>query len=312
MLPAPGQSRRPVIQASKWRGPNLVTGRDDRGRGVVPTTVKRRMGVLSEPLDLNGPPARKKPEYRTLPADLGTVVRHRSTFKVGVIIGFDPNWVTLRGEDGREFKERNDKGAFSHDGTTVTLVRPLATPKTPVVSKTASGSLIVPNAPARMARASRIYVEGIHDAELIEKVWGDDLRLEGLVVEPLHGADDLATIVRTFGPRPGRRLGVLLDHLVLGTKETRIADGVSHPDVLITGHPFVDVWQCIKPCVLGIDAWPVIERGTDWKTGVCDSLGILHEPGVVWKQMLARVSGYTDLEPSFVGAVEQLIDWTTA
>ena len=29
---------------------------------------------------------------------------------------------------------------------------------------------------ARVARASRIFVEGRHDAELVEKVWGDDLR----------------------------------------------------------------------------------------------------------------------------------------
>ena len=272
----------------------------------------RRMGVLSEPLDLNGPPARPRTEYKQLPVELGMVVRHRSSFKVGAIIGFDPNWVTLRGEDGREFKERNDRGAFSHEGTTVTLVRAAETKQEEIIAKTASGSVAIPNAPARMARASRIYVEGIHDAELIEKVWGDDLRLEGLVVEPLHGADELATIVRTFGPRPGRRLGVLLDHLIGGTKETRIAEEITHPDVLITGHPFVDVWQCINPAVLGIDEWPTIEIGTDWKTGVCTALGIADDPGVVWKQMLSQVSGYTDLEPAFVGSVEQLIDWTTS
>ncbi len=161
----------------------------------------------------------------------------------------------------------------------------------------------MPNAPARIARPSRIYVEGLHDAELIERVWGDDLRLEGLVVEPLHGADDLATVVRTFGPRSGRRLGVLLDHLIKGTKETRIAAEVNHPDVLITGHPFVDVWQCIKPSVIGVERWPVIEMGTDWKTGVCAELGIDAEPGVVWKQLLSNVNGYADLEHSFVPRV---------
>jgi hypothetical protein len=30
-----------------------------------------------------------------------------------------------------------------------------------------------------VARASRIYVEGKHDAELVEKIWGDDLRAIG-------------------------------------------------------------------------------------------------------------------------------------
>ena len=45
------------------------------------------------------------------------------------------------------------------------------------------------------------------------------------------------------------------------------------PDVLVTGHPFVDVWQAVKPSVVGIRAWPVVPRGTDWKTGVCAALG---------------------------------------
>jgi hypothetical protein len=268
------------------------------------------MGVLSELPDLNGP-NKRRPEYVSVSAELGMTIRHRSTFKTGTIIALDPNWVTLRGEDGREFRQRNEPGAFSYNGTAVTLVRPSRAPEAPVV-RTASGSVAVPSAPVRVARPSRIYVEGIHDAELIERVWGDDLRLEGLVVEPLHGADDLAELVRTFGPRPGRRLGVLLDHLVDGTKETRIAAEINHPDVLIAGHPFVDVWQCIKPSVIGVSRWPVIERGTDWKTGVCTELGLDNEPGVVWKQLLANVNGYTDLEASFVGAVEQLIDFVTS
>ena len=264
------------------------------------------MGVLSEPLDLDGP-KRRRPEYPVLPAEPGMVVRHRSSFKVGTIIALDSNWVTLRGEDGRQFRERNERGAFSYDGSTVTLVR--AAPSTAPASRTASGSVAVRNAPARMARPSRILVEGIHDAELIERVWGDDLRIEGLVVQPIHGANDLATTVRSFGPRPGRRLGILLDHYVDGTKEWHLARSVDHPDVLIDGHPFVDVWQCIKPSTLGIAAWPTVAAGTDWKTGVCRGLGVSDEPAVVWKRLLGRVNRYSDLEPAFVGAVEALIDW---
>ena len=60
---------------------------------------------------------------------------------------------------------------------------------------------------ARVAREGRIYVEGKHDAELVEKVWGHDLRIEGVVVEPLHGVDDLPAIVRDFRPAAGRRRG---------------------------------------------------------------------------------------------------------
>ena len=58
----------------------------------------------------------------------------------------------------------------------------------------------MPNAPARVARASRIWVEGDHDAALVERIWGDDLRAEGVVVEPLRGIDDLVTQAAPSGP----------------------------------------------------------------------------------------------------------------
>ena len=55
----------------------------------------------------------------------------------------------------------------------------------------ASGSVVGPAGRAKTALASRIYVEGRHDAELVEKIWGDDLRHVGVVVEHLGGIDDL-------------------------------------------------------------------------------------------------------------------------
>ena len=69
--------------------------------------------------------------------------------------------------------------------------------------RTASGSIAAPQQRAKVAKASRIYVEGKHDAELVEKIWGDDLRDVGVVVEYLEGVDDLPAIVR--GVRAGRR-----------------------------------------------------------------------------------------------------------
>jgi hypothetical protein len=150
-------------------------------------------------------------------------------------------------------------------------------------------------------------VEGRHDAELLEHVWGDDLRELGIVVEPLHGADDLASAVADFAPAPHRRLGVLLDHLVDGSKESRIAATVRHPDVLITGHPYVDVWAGIRPNVLGLDAWPEVPRGEVWKEGLCRALGVAFEG--FWPHLRNRVRTYADLRPELVGAVEQLIDF---
>jgi len=183
-----------------------------------------------------------------------------------------------------------------------------ATPRGP--GTTASGSVVAPPTPARVARASRIWVEGSHDAELLELVWGDDLRHEGIVVESLGGIDDLADHVRSFGPGPRRRLGVLVDHLVAGSKEQRIAARVDDPHVLVTGHPFVDVWAAVRPHVLGITAWPDVPMGEHSKQGVCDRLG--HpDPPTLWRELRSRVRTWKDLEQPLVNAVERLLDHVT-
>lgn len=183
-----------------------------------------------------------------------------------------------------------------------------------------SGSVAVENAPARVARASRIWVEGLHDAELVEKVWGHDLRIEGIVVEPLHGVDDLATAVKEFSPGPERRLGILVDHLLEGTKEERIvAEALAVPgaagNIKIVGHPFIDIWQAVKPQVLGIPAWPQVPRGEDWKKGILRRLGQPHQNqedvANAWKRILSRVDSYSDLDPTLLGPVESLIDFLT-
>ena len=204
-------------------------------------------------------------------------------------------------------------GAFLLEGRRVTLTRPA--PRRPSgPARSASGSVYVAGAPAQVAKASRIWVEGIHDAELIEKVWGHDLRVAGIVVEPLHGADDLTAALRAFAPGPERRVGVLLDHLVSGSKESRIAAEARAefaPDVEVVGHPFVDVWQAVKPGVLGIRAWPEVPKGTPWKQGIIARLGWQCDDGTAWQRILSRVSGYGDLEPALLGRVEQLIDFVT-
>ncbi|MGH3628109.1 MAG: DUF3097 family protein, partial [Sciscionella sp.] len=201
------------------------------------------------------------------------------------------------------------EGAFLFEGRQVTLVKPhVVAPAARADS--ASGSVRVSDVPAKVAAASRIWVEGIHDAALIERVWGHDLRVEGVVVEPLHGVDELAELIGEFAVAPDRRLGILVDHLVAGSKETRIVQAARQEHVLITGHPYVDIWEAVKPAALGIAAWPVVPKGTDWKTGVCAALG-WGEPADGWRQVLGAVCSYRELETPLIGAVERLIDFVT-
>ena len=208
---------------------------------------------------------------------------------------------------------------FLLEGRPVSLVAPRgATAVHP--KRTSSGSVAVVGQRARTARGSRIWVEGRHDAELVEKVWGDDLRVEGVVVEMLDGVDDLAGAVRQFSPGPGQRLGVLVDHLVPGSKESRlVAEALAQqrfrPYLTVVGHPYVDVWQSVRPQRLGLRAWPDIPRGTPWKHGVLAKLGWPHENQADvargWRRILAAVDSYADLEPALLAKVEELIDFVT-
>jgi hypothetical protein len=269
-------------------------------------------GILAGPVD---GPARLRAQYPDVQAAAGLRARHRGSGFTGTVARWERDGVVLRGGTGLERIFTLSPGGFEVEGTAVTLVRPRppatvpATGATSPAARTASGSLAVPGERARVARASRILVEGIHDAELVERVWGDDLRVEGVVVERLDGIDHLASVVAAFGPGPGARLGILVDHLVPGSKEARLAAAVSHPHVLVTGTPFVDVWEAVKPAVAGIPAWPDVPRGVDWKTGVCARLGV--EAAGMWPRLLASVRSYADLEPALVGAVERLIDFVT-
>jgi hypothetical protein len=272
-------------------------------------STRRSSGILSGPIDAP-PAARLAAVFPTVDAVVGTAIVHRSSGFSGTLVRIEGGGVEIRGRTGQERVFRLTPGAFAVDGRAVTLVRTPAVAAAGGTVVTPSGSVAVAGGPARVARAGRLWVEGVHDAELVERVWGDDLRVEGVVVERLDGIDGLDGAVAGFAPGPARRLGVLVDHLVPGSKEWRIAEGVRRPDVLVTGTPFVDVWQAVRPSVLGIDAWPVVPRGTEWKVGVCRALGF-GDPPAAWRRILASVTSYADLEPALVGAVERLIDFVT-
>jgi Protein of unknown function (DUF3097) len=264
-------------------------------------------GVLAPPSRRPSPPPR-------IAAEGGLVVEDGAGDFCGAVVSCEKDAVTLEDRHGRR-RVFPLSGTFLLEGKRVMLVRPVAAPGgTPGgrVARTASGSIAAPVSRAKVARASRIYVEGKHDAELVEKVWGDDLRDVGVVVEFLNGIDDLPAIVASFAPDGSRRLGVLVDHLVGGSKESRIAGQVNSPHVLIVGHPFIDVWAAVRPSVVGIDRWPNVPRGTPWKEGVLAAIGWSVDPAVGWRRILSAVRSYADLEPAFLGRVEELIDFVTA
>lgn len=245
-------------------------------------------------------------------AEHGLVVEDAADGFCGAVVGFD------RGYDGDFVKLEDARGAvrlfalraaaFLIDGEPVTLVRPKS-PAQAAPTRSASGSTRVEGLRARVAVAGRIWVEGVHDAALVERVWGHDLRVEGVVVEQLEGLDNLGTRLAEFEPGPGRRVGVLVDHLVAGSKETHLTTGLG-PFVLVTGHPYVDIWQAVRPAALGIREWPTVPYGEDWKTGVCHRLG-WGTPQDGWQRVYAAVRTFRDLEAPLLGAVERLIDFVT-
>ncbi|ORI22546.1 DUF3097 domain-containing protein [Rhodococcus sp. 1168] len=262
---------------------------------------------------LSGHSRMRKVPVPQVPAERGLVVEDSATGYCGAVVGFertyDGDFVRL--EDSarttRLFALR--EAAFLIDGKRVTLVRATASSKKAESTRSASGSTKVEGLRARTARASRIWVEGVHDAALVESVWGHDLRVEGVVVEHLEGLDNLGERLAEFQPGPGRRVGVLVDHLVTGSKESKLTASLG-PHVLVTGHPYIDVWEAVRPKAVGISAWPKIPRGQDWKTGICRELG-WGTPKEGWRHVYSSVSTFRDLEAPLIGAVEQLVDFVT-
>ena len=264
-------------------------------------------------------PRRRRTAVREVPAEDDLVVETADGRFCGAVVAVGRSVVAGEQRDTVTLADRFDRrrefpmlpASFLLEGELVTLVRPAVVAAKAKAGRTASGSVAVAGVRAQVAKASRIWVEGVHDAALVERIWGEDLRIEGIVVEPLGGIDDLAAQVREFSPGASRRLGVLVDHLVPGSKETRIAATVTSPHVLINGHPYVDVWQAVKPTALGIDRWPVVPRSIEWKVGIADALGV-SDTREMWRRVLASVNSFADVEVPLLRSVEELIDFVTA
>jgi len=285
-------------------------------------------------------------KVRQVPLERDMVLEDPDSGWAGAVVGLEAGNVALEDWKGRT-RSFPFTGQFLLEGELVTLTRPQAPVGRPAPGtaasgaahadwrpgsapavrhgsdggrlRTASGSFAVEQQRARVALPSRIMVEGKHDAELVEKVWGADLRVEGVVVEYLEGVDNLAEVLDEFRPTRDRRVGVLVDHLVPGSKESRFADAVMRgkwgAHVLVVGHPFVDVWQSVKPARLGLREWPVVPRSIEWKKGICQHLGWPHAEQAdiarAWQRILGQVRTFADLEPQLLGRVEELIDFVT-
>ncbi|MGY5764661.1 DUF3097 domain-containing protein [Brachybacterium sp. DNPG3] len=272
----------------------------------------------------SGPPShhRRRPVPQEIPVRRDLVVEDAATGFTGAITRLEKiaGDIVVELEDGHGRRRSFPLGpGFMIDGKPVVLTRPVAR-KDAAPKISASGSVYVEGARARTARASRIWVEGKHDAELVQKVWGHDLRIEGVVVEMLDGADNLVERVQEFAPSPERRIGVLVDHLVAGSKETRLAEQVmrlpgARGNVLVLGHPYVDVWQAVRPARVGLEAWPHVPRGIDIKVGSLRALGWPHADQADiargWQRILSTVRSYADVEPTLSGRIEELIDFVT-
>ena len=117
---------------------------------------------------------------RVVPIDIGFVLEEPGSGFVGAVIRVFSGLIELEDRRGavRSFPLTS---RFLIDGEPV---RVQVAPKAATApARTASGSLAPVSARARVAQPSRIFVEGRHDAELIERFWGEDLRVGGGVVE---------------------------------------------------------------------------------------------------------------------------------
>jgi len=268
--------------------------------------------------DVLAKPDPRRRRVREVPAELDLVVETADGRFCGAVVSCGRAVIAGEQRDTVTLADRFDRhrvfpmlpASFLLEGELVTLVRPARVVERAEPGRTASGSVAVAGVRAQVAKASRIWVEGVHDAALVERIWGEDLRIEGIVVEPLGGIDLLADAVAEFQPGSQRRLGVLVDHLVAGSKESRIAAGICSPYVLINGHPYVDIWQAVKPVALGIERWPDVPRGLDWKQGVAEALGA-SDPRELWRRVLGSVNSYADVEVPLLRSVEELIDFVT-
>ena len=253
-------------------------------------------------------------------ADKGLVVEEVTTDWCGEIVAVERDLGTVTLEDRRGKRRTFPIGTgFLLEGVPVILVPP-ARSGPAAQTRTASGSVAVPGTrPASPGPAGSSSRAGTTPSSS-RRSGATTCASRASSWSTSRASTTSPSTCATSGPGPERRVGVLVDHLVAGSKESRIAASVAKSPVgkhvLIVGHPFIDIWAAVKPARLGIKAWPTVPRTIEWKHGVCQQLGWPHRDQAdiarAWKHILGRVRSFADLEPSLLGRVEELIDFVTS
>ena len=129
--------------------------------------------------------------YKKIAVGRGVPLLHRSTGIRGRVHQVTDQIVVLQDAKGGRHTFENHPGVFAYQGETVTVVqrRASAASAQPATKRSAAGGVVSTAPVARVAQPSRLWVEGDHDARFMERVWGDELRELGIVVEPMGGID---------------------------------------------------------------------------------------------------------------------------
>lgn len=136
--------------------------------GPPPTVVRVNMDRYGTDVLADGGWKKKAPPPQVVEALRGVVVEEVASGFVGAVVGVEGRMVRLEDRRGKVRVFPIGPG-FLIDGKAVALRVPKVQPKSAGPLRSASGSFAVQGAKARVARGSRIFVEGRHDADLIDR-----------------------------------------------------------------------------------------------------------------------------------------------
>ena len=204
--------------------------------------------------------------------------------------------------------------AFLLDGRPVTLVRPAA--RRPAArgpgARTASGSFAVAGAPARVARASRIWVEGVHDAALRRTDLGRRPARRGRRGRTArrHRRPGRARARRSARPASG---GSACSSTTSWPAARRRASSPSVPRTPTRARHRPPLRRRLAGGEADRARHRRVADGAArhrLEDGICAALGV-SDPREMWRRVLAGVDSYADVEVPLLRAVEELIDFVT-